>query len=709
MSALQTISDDSWVRQGFLLPESAVTDDDVYYRAHTSSRYKFTDTTLGGNWAFNAPPQPCLFSDPVLDRFVDIGEGQGAWYSENIDDNAVLLHMRFGIPNYNSLTSFFGNFYSSDDSRLVRTGRASGIGNLIGRAIGWAFSIRLLPFIMTFTAIKWFTGTVSTKYYYLKPQMGLYWKYVNDFANTIASNLDLAAKPTTDSWTKMSQSVSLNGDAPIGDSTDTKSSIEAAAKSSFEIGAREKSVYDQMVPELFRSSGLTGIDIYATATRAQAYADAWHTAVNQIAANNQSNSNGVMSSIYNWMTSGAATSTLNNAKKKTYATTEEFLAAYFNEPDGQLKTTTQSTGAENTATSNTAAQATATTTDANGNAISSPDASTGVLDTVETAYESVKDYFTDAVMGRAYATFKAAQHDGSQWISFKIDGKEAANESFSNSVRESDLASTINSASSKSRDIRFSLMDGNVANLPGLDTIMNFMKDIATGAMDSLHLSGVGVLAGNAFVDIPKHYDTSSAQFNQMSVTIPLRAWSADNFNRFQCEILPMVALLVGALPRATGTGSYTAPFIGEFYCQGRCSIPLGMITAIDVTRGTSNMPWTQKGEYLGVDVRLTISDMSSVVALNLNEAVGLRNLDPTTWNRLLFPQDSAGEMYNNVLSSLGLQEQIYMLPRFKRNWNRVVTSFDKLFSYSSMTNALFSGNVAGQIISALSKTDRGN
>lgn len=712
MAALDTITDADWTRQAFLLPSGAVTDDDVYYRNHSGAYYKFTDTTLGGNWAINAPPQPCLFSDPVLDRFVKIGEGQGAWYSENIDDNAVLLHMRFGVPNYNSLASFFGNFYSADDARLIRTGRASGVGALIGRAIGWAFSVRLIPFIMTLTAIKWFTGTVSTKFYYLKPTMGLYWKYVNDFANNIASNLDLAAKPTSDSWLRLSQAAGLSGTQPMTESGDPgTATIEAAAKTAFEIGAQEKSVYDQMVPELFRADGLTGIDIYATATRAQAYANAWHEAVNDLAAQNQGNSNGVLSSIYAWMTGGGATATLNGAKKKTYATTEEFLEAYLKDPDGRVVESNTATSNENSNTTenNTAQQTPAATTDENGNAVTAADKSASDTEkgVFERAYESVTDYFTDEVMGRAYATYKAAQRDGSQWLTVRIDGRESATESFSNSLRESDIASAINSQSSRAASMRFSSGNGNVLGIKAIGQIMNVINDITSNLMDSLHISGVGVLAGSAFVDIPKHYDSSNATFNQMSVTIPLRAYCADNFNRFQCEILPLIMMLVGALPRATGTGSYTAPFIGEFYCQGRCSIPLGMITAIDITRGTSNMPWTQHGEYLGIDVRLTITDCSSVAAMNLNEAFGLRNFDPTTWSRLLFPQDSSFEMYTNVLSSLGLQEQIYMMPRFKRNWNKVVNSFDKFFSYSNVANTLFGGNVAGQVLSALSKTDR--
>lgn len=708
MSAgLDTITDDSWIRHAFLLPKGAVPDDDMYYRNHSSAYYKFTDTTFGGNWATNAPPQPCAFSDPVLDRFVKIGEGQGHWYSENIDDNAVLLHMRLGVPAYNSLSSFFSNFYSADDARLVRTGRASGIGNLIGKALGWAFSIRLVPLILTFSAIKWFTGTVSTKFYYLTPRMGLFWKYLNDWVNNVASNMDMAAAPTSDTWIKFSQNTNLNGSAPIADSPDTGQSIEASAKAAFQIGASEKSFYDQMIPEVFRSQDLTGIDVYAVSTRAQAYADAWHNGIQQIAANN-SGGNGLMTAIYNWMTFGGATAALTRAKSKVYATTEDFLNAYFSDPDGKLTSGGTGTAGAGDTTANTAPTTPPATTDENGGAMAAVASAveTGAK-AVESAYESIKDYFTEGVLGSATASFKAAQHDGSQWISFRVDGRQSANESFSSSVRESDIASTINSVSDRSKNARFSFADGNA--IPGMETLVNFATDIATGAMESMHISGLGVMAGNAFVDIPKHWDTSNATFNQMSITIPLRAWCADNFNRFQNEIYPMLALLTAALPRATGTGSYTAPFIGEFYCQGRCAIPLGMITAVDVTRGTSNLPWTRDGEYMGVDIRLTISDMSSVVAMNMNEAFGLRNLDPTTWNRLLFPQDSSFEMYTNVLSSLGLQQQIYMLPRFKRNWNRVTTSFNKFFTFNNAINSLFSGNVVGQMLSIMSKTDRGN
>lgn len=50
----------------------------------------------------------------------------GRKYSEAIDDNGQLIHMRFGLPQFNSLMTFFTGFYDSGASILSRTGRSPG-------------------------------------------------------------------------------------------------------------------------------------------------------------------------------------------------------------------------------------------------------------------------------------------------------------------------------------------------------------------------------------------------------------------------------------------------------------------------------------------------------------------------------------------------------------------------------------------------------
>ena len=729
------ITDSSWVRQGNLLPRNAFNPEDTYYRNYTSAYYKFTDTTLGGNFAMNPPPQFCDNADPVAPRFMDLlsrekdmpySPGMGRWYSEKIDDPANLLHIRFGIPVYNSLTSFFGNFYNADDSRLVRTGRAWSIGSFIGKALGWAFSLRMLPFILIGSTLKFFAGTTSTRFMYLKPMMGTYWKYVNDFANTVAANMELTAGSSS-SWMKFAEQAGLT---PGNSGKLDYEKVKSAADDAFRIAGDERDMYAKMLPDIYKTKDgkgnvLTGIDIYSVATRAQRLANAFNEGVNRVAQANQGNANGVISSIRKWMNGGAVSEVAQNSTI-TYATTEDFLNAYYNGVDGKLNANatqaTDGSGEEGVQTTVAAPVAAATSAQANTDPSNNPENNSaspteqaamqaqggGEQSFLVSAYETVSDYFGSiADVDSAYATFKGAQRDGSMWVTFRIDGRPSVSESFSNSARDSTLASAFNSTSASNRNMRNAFADGSIINIPGMETVVNFVKDAASSFAQSMQIAGLGALAGNAFVDIPKHYDESSASFQEMSFDLQLRAPYGNDLSRFQCEILPAIMLLAGGLPRSTGTQSYNAPFLCEWYCRGRGQCRLGMIKDIQITRGVTNAPWSSDGKYRGVDIRVTIMDLSSVMHMPMNEVSGWHVIDPTSWNKLLFPQDSSFSDYTAVLASCGLSEQVYKVEKLKRNWYANMSSFDKWFSVSSRVSATFDGN-RGMLLSALSKGDRG-
>lgn len=722
------IKDSSWVRQSNLLPKNAINAEDTYYRNYTSAYYKYTGTGLGENFAMNPPPQPSDNADPVAPRYLDIlqrekdmpySPGMGRWYSETIDDNANLVHIRYGIPVYNSLTSFFGNFYNADDSRLVRTGRANTIGSFIGKAIGWAFSLRLLPLIMIGTAWKFFTEVTSTRFAYLKPMMGTYWKYVNDMANTIAANMELTSK-STGSWMRFAEQTGLT---PGGSMKLSQEQVSAIAKKEFQPSDAEANMYAKMAPDIYKSRDddgkvLTGIDVYAVATRAQRLANAFNEGVNRIAAAQQGNPNGVMQAVRQWVEGGAASRVMSAAMTPEYASTEDFLNAYYGQTDGRLLsgTTTSPDGEEATnssvAVKNTAPEANPDNKTAEENTAPAADAATqaqggGSESLLVSTYETVKDFFSTENYEGAWATFRGAQKDGSAWVTFRIDGRDSVSESFSNSSRESTVGQAFNSTSANNRNMRISLADGNLSNIPGIGAIANFVKDIATGVADSLHIAGVGALAGNAFVDIPKHYDESSAQFNQLSFTMQLRAPYGNDLCRYQTEILPMIMMLAGILPRSEGTGAYGSPFLCEWYCRGRGQSRLALFKSLEIERGVSNAPWSQSGKYRGINLRCTFEDLSSVVHMPMNEISGWRVIDPTQWNKLLFPQDSSMGDYMSVLASCGLSEQVYKMDKLKRNWYTNMSSFNKWFSVSSRVNALFDGN-RGMLLSALSKGDRG-
>ena len=192
--ATPAIKDVDWVRKAFLLPSHAIQAADARRDLFRSASFKFTDTTLGGNFAINPPPQFTRHADLKVKGMHSASKGMGRYYSEAIDDNSFVIHMGFGVPSFTSLTTFFNEFYDPQASSLARTGRARGLAYTLGRAAGFVVTAPLLPVIMAGRAIRFVFNQPSSKYYSLKPTMPLYWKAVNTIANSIAVNMGIVPR-----------------------------------------------------------------------------------------------------------------------------------------------------------------------------------------------------------------------------------------------------------------------------------------------------------------------------------------------------------------------------------------------------------------------------------------------------------------------------------------------------------------------------------
>lgn len=777
------ILDSQWVRQANLLPKReadgpvglsqvSITENNLLRRRYTSASFKFTNGTLGGNFALNAPPQPCRYADPVPPRFVkpkipgtgNVEYGMSRWYSENIDDNSTLLHIRAGIPAYNSMFSFFGNFYSADDARRIRTGRDSSLGTFIGKSLGWVFSIRLLPFIWTGQAIRYFTQVTSTRFAYLKQDMGAYWKYVNDIVNTIAANLDVTAEADA-SYMQLAENfkrrpeeserqIAADGNQQTeyrvtedtyntvmreqGSATNNDGETKAAS-SLFNLTPDERSYYRERLPEIYQSGGLVGINVYAVVLRAQAMADAWNTAVMEMqeAASTTKDNPGLIQTISNWITSGSASLTLTRRLNAIASNTvEDFLvekyypstmgrlrsgsvvgqgivdrmvedpdlmAALGQTPEGMEQQRRESERLANEQAQN-SVMAEGTDDDGRSGSVATTETIDAIRNFASQAYESVTSLldWRQENIDSLTKVFKAAQHDGSQFLTLRVNGRDSVSESFSNSSRDSDIGNMMNSASTAARNMTVNVAGGNLMDIPGLGQIAGFITDIIAGAADTLKISGVGALMGSAFVDIPQHYDQSTAEFNTMSYTISLRAPYGNDHNRLQNEILPLACLLALILPRSAGPSAYGLPFHCEAYCRGRSQIKFGLPATLEITRGTANAPWTADGRYRGIEVRLGLKDLTSVMHMGMDEVSGWRAMNPLRWGNLLFPQDSAFSDYMSVLSSLGMGDQIYRMRKLKRNIRALEGSFEKWWSPQARAVGLFSG-LTGQVLSSLS------
>jgi len=610
-----TVLDSEWAKQAFLVKSVDLDPIDVRNRTFSSVELKFTDTTLGGNYAINAKPQFTRYSDiraqgRKTDRVeTSIGAnqgkvGMGRYYSEAIDDNSQLIHMRFGVPQYNSLTKFFTGFYNTSAGRLARTGRTNDFFASAGFATGLVAQIIIWPVAAVMAighVLRFFFDRQTSKYYYLKPTMFVYWSAVNSMVNKIAVGRGLF--PLV---------LRKEKDQNLG--------------SSYEINKETLSNLHEMMPDVFSSSG--GYDIYAAANRAQRLKIANDARLYEAFEDNEEAAAG---DFY--------------GKVKTASEEKVY------QPRGKPTTIFNALGS----------WLESGLTKVNNNNGTEAD---------------VKSPEKQQDRASFWKYLQAELDDGGAFATMRVDYTGPVQESFSNSVRESDIAGKVNSLSSQARSASFSFQGGNlVGGAVGAVAggVASAVTSFASGVLDSMNFSGLVGVGTGAFVDIPKHWDSSSASLPKSSYTMQLVSPYGNVVSQMQNIYIPMAMLLAAALPLSTGKQSYTSPFILELYDKGRHQTRLGMIDSLSFTRGTSNLGFNKSSHAMAIDVSFSIVDMSSILHMQIAkghfEGEGI------------FDEETVFSDYMNTLSSLGLHEQFHTIPKLRLRAARSLRNLESLTS----------------------------
>lgn len=647
--------DKNWVRQMFAVEPDAL---DNYKKSRmfaTTGYYKFTDTSPGGNFAMNPPPQPNRYADPKTTRVTDfspLSRGMGSWYDQTIDTNQRVIHMRFGTAAYNDLTTYFNNFYNSDAARVAKAGNNSGIFYNLGNMIGFVVILPFQPLILVGGALKWFTGTPTTKFYFLKPTMPVYWNAVQTMLNGISANLGLTIPQFRDEV--MVPDMSTPDGTPIMDA-DTKQPKykELNFNATEDVFGR----FAQILPHVFNAKG--GIDVYNVSTRAQRLSHVWNRKMSEIAQDaNIVTDNDWISAMHRF----------------PGATQKEMIAALNGSSlEVALRRYQQTNAGKN-------------------------------LDhETEDSPAKLNEYYSNKnSMETAAQYLEAELKDGAQFVTFQVEGSSTASESFSSSTGEIELGSKFNSISSGVRKAKMSFADGNTG-MPLIDQAIAATREFADGVANSIHMSGLVALAGNAFADFPKVWESSSANLPKMDYTIKLRTPYGNKLSRLINIYMPLCMLIAGALPRSVGAQSYTSPFLVELYDRGRAQTRLGIIDSMSITRGTGNIGWTRDGDALGVDVNFSVIDLSSIMHMPLGSSsfgFGAGGMGGIT--RAFFGDDTAWTDYLAILSSLSMPDQVYKTRALARNWRRFQLDFNSYFSTSHAASWAV-GTLPGRIASGLS------
>ncbi|MNQ46575.1 hypothetical protein D3C85_603960 [compost metagenome] len=530
---------------------------------------------------------------------------------------------------------------------MARTGRANEISFALGKLLGTIITIPAQLFITAGSALNFFLGRPTSKYYYLKPAMPLYWNAVNTIANGIAVNMGLTPRTFQD---------------------DEKKSIPGTTENT----AEQAKYYHKLNPGLWHESGQ--LDVYSMATKAQRLANSQRDKMAEILETRETPS-AIRNAILGFKENPQLTD------NRIYKDFESYLAAY--QGLNERKSDTDDGAAEMTGDK-----------------------------------REYKKNFLDFV--------EAEHNDGGQWVTFNVEHTGSAAESFNSSVGESDISSKLNGLSAAGRSARFSTADGQTG-INVLDGVMSSIGSFIDGALDSIKLSGLMAFSGMAIADIPKMWQSSSANLPRMDYTIKLRTPYGNKMSRFTDLFVPLSMLLAAALPISTGKQSYTAPFLCELFSKGRAQTRLGMIESLSITRGTGNLGWTQDGEALGIDVTFSVVDMSSIMHMPINAgfklndalgvglgavtavaggggvkavAAGVSLVAGTDFAKGVFAEDTMFSDYLAILSSMSLVEQTYTYQKLRLNLAKQMGSMDTWFSKSHFAN-WFMNTSPARLISA--------
>lgn len=768
----------SWVQQAFLLTNESTTNPDIdsdglMQRLFTTASYCYNDTSPGGNWAINPAPQFCRFADitmggsqdrvnngfssPRTTMYTDKGFGEGRYYHEVYEANAQYVTMSFGVPAFNSLTAFFGNFYDARVGTLVRTGRLPGVVAKAAFLLGSLLALPFKPLILVGQIIRSALNIPSTSYAYFRPAMTIYWEAVTTIVNAITANLGIHQR-------ELNPAQQLAYTDPNGSTTDTGPADSIAG----DITALNKflpNIYDDQAGTAGRFGYKGGIDVYAIGARAQALADAFNKKI-QAALNTadsiqnlKANINAVINSQSTLtpqtvMSQSKAlqnyyTGTFANFKPDAGATGPNWAPGQAPDSSGSSDDTFVESMASGTLPDPSKSGGDTATDKAGAGASPQSGSPAGVTVVSQNAQNDAKGSGIFASLAGWFENFvkglSSDLSDGSQYVTFKVDYGGPIGESFGNSFRPSDIEEQINSKVSSARVAEYNMAGGNFSSgILGraLKGAIDMVGDATANLLQGVHLQGLAALAGAAYVDIPKMFDSSSTTMPSQSFTIHLRSWSGHKLALLQNVYIPLAMLLAAVMPRATGPASYNAPFVCQLFAQGRMQVRYGMVTSMTIQRGTGNIGFTKENLPLGVDVTFEVTDFSSVVYMPIVAASGFLDkltmgvgqvtgaLAGATINTLggtanaqsgastgetiaanltagMYSDDSLFSDYMAILGGLSFTDQIYPFRKWSIARDRAKLNYDSArspYHWALMVN----GSIPGRIMSSLVRgTDR--
>lgn len=268
------------------------------------------------------------------------------------------------------------------------------------------------------------------------------------------------------------------------------------------------------------------------------------------------------------------------------------------------------------------------------------------------------------------------------YVAFYVDSASSAQESFSNTTKESQLASKVNSFSDTAQELQFLL------GYNGLGNILEKGESAIQKAIETIDDVTTTFLNGNSFIsNLADNFATvatggklifpeiwSDSSFDRsFSVDIKLRTPDCDILSWFLNIFVPLCHLVCLASPvQATDhTNGYTSPYLVKGFYKGLFNCNLGILSNLNITKGKESA-FTIDGLPTEIDVSFEIKELYNAMSISKASDHFYNNV-----NLMDYIANTCGININEP--DLQRMVSLYMLAKLRRYNNIVPDTWRKV------------------------------
>lgn len=736
-----TVKDKDIISRSFRMLSSELNNRPLLDNFNWHNYFNVFSSATGDNRFVNPVTQFSPATDPRYDRFQHSSEGgMGPMYKELYDNNASVLTLVPGVPEFAGLLSFLSNMFDPVSAIMANKGRRPHLTFYIGQA---ASAIAFWPMQLASIGLEFLQFLMEApknRFYTVKSSMPEYIQMATGVLNDIMVKLGYI-NPVLPS-NSQEQTDTLHGISP-GDTNKNKIALlnrlyndvvyddgtidlfrlvtRGARKHRYQLKALAD--YDNNLPEGTTLSVREKRNLVRSLMERAAQTLGNNTSVNKgdptynqiqkyyatVGAYRQDEglypegqSAYLSESLYsnaNTTAAGAAGVGGGNDPSGGLSSVQNKLMAESNDP----ASVPQAPATQGSYSSATPQQ---TNPNEQGKAVNlNPNASVADYPTppVSAYKDDVNAQSTWA--GGVYDYLKTALNGGLDAISFRVEGGGGpTSDTFSNSAGPSPIADKFNSVVRAAHDLNFD-MAGGATGIGVIDGIVERLKDGAQGLLSGTVLGNIPLaLANNSYIKVPDHWQSASVNLHRESYEIASYCNYAHPYEQVM-KIWVMFSLLLPLVaPISAGGAAYTSPPLVKAFCQSRQFIRTGMVESIRFSFGEGECGWTRDRKPLNFKAQIEIVDLEPLVSVPINRGMTLLDFtNPASAIKRILTDDTA---YNDYLGRITGMTYLDTVLRYRR-LNRMVTTagIDVKSSFrADNVAAMLSDNMVGDLLKAFSK-----